>query len=161
MNQKSHVLCLLQPVHSTGIEAVPASSGRHCREIQEREPARSALTSPSVAFALLSKHRLRCNEICRGRSCVNLVISTLKLRSGNCVKWRPPKNDGPSCINLCHFPNFILCRRWSSTSSNTQPTNSPGAIDGFLTDSKLTEEARFINVHLVAFLFQMGDDSCH
>ena len=78
-------------------------------------------------------------SLCR----INLVVSTLKLRSSNCVKWRPPKKDGPSCNNRDHFPNLILCRRlsmlawcafprppirWSSTSSNTQPTNSPGAI---------------------------------
>ena len=63
--------------------------------------------------------------------------------SANCVKWRPPKKDRPSCNNRCHFPNLILCSslsmlswyafpsppiRWSSTSSNTQPTSSPGAI---------------------------------
>ena len=84
------------------------------------------------------------NEIGRSLSRMNLVMSTLKLRSGDCVKCRPPKKDGPSCNNRCHFPNLILCRnrsmlsfcafpgpprRRSSTSSNTQPTNSPGAIE--------------------------------
>ena len=41
------------------VEAVRASSGRHCRAIQDREnaTARSAFTSPSDASALLSKHR--------------------------------------------------------------------------------------------------------
>ena len=36
--------------------------------------------------ALLSKHRPRGNEIGRSRSRINLVMSTVKLRSGNCVK---------------------------------------------------------------------------
>ena len=138
---------MLQPVHSAvGTReilhygsAVPASSGRHCRATQNREPAtaRNAFTSPSDASALLSKHRPRGNEIGRSRSRMNLVMSTLKLRSGNCVKWRPPKKDGPSCNTRCHFPNLILCQslsmlswcafpgppiRWSSTSSNNQQT---------------------------------------
>ena len=58
--------------------------------------ARSAFTAPSVASALLAKHRPRCSEIGWSRSWMNPVISTLKLRSGNCVKWRPPTKDGPS-----------------------------------------------------------------
>ena len=119
------------------VEAVPASSGRHCRAIQDRDPvtARSAFTSPSDASTLLSKHRPRGEEIGRSLSRINLVMSTLMLRSCNCVKWRPPKKHGPSCNNRCHFPNLILCRdlsmlswcafpgppiRWSSTSSNTK-----------------------------------------
>ena len=100
------------------VEAVLASSGRHCRATQNSDPAtaRSALTSPSVASALLSKHHPRGNEIGRSRSWMNLVMSTLKLQSGNCVKWRHPKKDGPSCINRCHFPNWIFCRSHSMLS---------------------------------------------
>ena len=41
---------------------------------------------PSDASALLSKHLPRGNEIGRSRSRMNSVLSTLKLRSGNCVK---------------------------------------------------------------------------
>ena len=61
----------------------PASSGRHCRATEDREPAtaRNAFTSPSVASALLFKHRTRGNEIGRIRSWMTLVMSTLKLRS--------------------------------------------------------------------------------
>ena len=55
-------------------------------------------------------------------------MSTLKLRSGNCVKWRPPKKDGPSCDNWCHFPNLIFCRSVSVV-TGCAPTNSPVAIE--------------------------------
>ena len=43
-------------------------------------------------------------------------MSTLMLRSCNCVKWRPPKKHGPSCNNRCHFPKLILCRDLSMLS---------------------------------------------
>ena len=115
------VRCLQDPLAQTAwdtepcrVEAVPASSGRHCRPIQDRDTAtaRSAFTSPSDASALLSKHRLRGNEIGQSLSRMNLVMSTLNLRSGNYVMWRPPKKDGPSC----NFQNLILCRSRSMLS---------------------------------------------
>ena len=67
---------------------------------------------PSMASALLSKHRPRCRVFGRNRSWRNLVVSTLQVRSASCVKWRPPKKDGPSCNSRCHFPSLILCP-WS------------------------------------------------
>ena len=43
----------------------------------------------------------------RNFSCINLVMSTLmKLRSYNCVKWRPPKSDGLSCSNRVPLPKL-------------------------------------------------------
>ena len=61
------------------VDAVPASSGRHWRATQDRETL-LPLAAPSP--------RPRCREIGRS-SPINLVMSTLKLRSSNCVKWRP------------------------------------------------------------------------
>ena len=72
---------------------------------------------------------------------MNLVMSKLKRRSGNCVKWLPPKKDGRPVTTGATSPNLILCRSL------------------FLTDSKLTEKARFIHIHLVAFRLQLGDNS--
>ena len=94
------------------VEAVPASSGRHFRKSKIENLPRLAMLSLPLRTLPHScpKHRPRGNEIGRSLSRINLVTSNLKLRSGNCVKRRPPKKDGPSCNNRCHFPNLILCR---------------------------------------------------
>ena len=81
MDQESHIVGLLQPVYNAvgvrqvlnhgsdtdpcRVEAVPASSGRHCRATQDREPAtaRNALTSPRLLL----------------RSCPNIVLAALRL----------------------------------------------------------------------------------
>ena len=80
-------------------------------DIDARPTVRNAFTFPSVASALLSKHRPRCSEIGRSRSWINLVMSTSKLRSGNCVKKKASSEKGrPILHNQCHFPNSTLCR---------------------------------------------------
>ena len=84
------------------VEAVPASSSRHCRASKIENLPRLAVLS--------SLHRTLYHSCPSIAHVVTKLVVVLKLRSGNCVKWRPPKKDGPSCNNRCHFPNLILCR---------------------------------------------------
>ena len=142
---------------------------------QDRDPAtaRSAFTSPSVASTLLSKHPLRFSEIGRNRSRINRVVSNLKLRSDNCLKWRPPKKRRPvlqqpvplskldplpeSLRALMVSPSWathqVIVHLEQHTAYELLKRDRSSIDRWFLDDSILTEEAGFVHFHLVAFLF--------
>ena len=80
MKQESRILGLLHPVHGAirigkilddgwGYRALQSGGGSGLAT-QDKEPASActAFTSPSIASALLSKHRPRCSEFVRNSS---------------------------------------------------------------------------------------------
>ena len=106
-------------------------------------------------------------------------MSTLNLRSGNCVKWRPPKKGRPVLKQPVPLPKldplpqshhaFMMCLPRAThqvvvhleqhTTNKFSKCDRASINRWFLTDSKLAQKARFIYSHLVAFLFQVGYNS--
>ena len=68
------------------VEAVPASSGRHCRAIKERDLNCGYFSS--VAGSLLSRLRPCWSLMAHSCSLMHLVISTRNFQSDCCMTWQ-------------------------------------------------------------------------